>query len=183
MQSSVDCSAAFVSYAREDSEFAERLTKDLTASGVTVWLDQLNIPAGQRWDRAIEVALTRCDRMLVILSSSAAESENVMDEISFAIEEQKEILPVLYRDCAVPFRLRRFQSIDFRLGYESGLQKLLKVLKPEQQRVEPLEGDALVEQGDLHFFGKGVEQDYKKAREWYEKGAAAGSARAMYYLG
>jgi hypothetical protein len=114
MESSAPCLPAFVSYSRKDSEFALRLVRDLTASGVRVWLDQANIGAGQRWDRTIEVALTGCDRVLVILSSAAVESESVMDEISFAIEKRKEIIPVLYQDCAVPFRLRRFQNIDFR---------------------------------------------------------------------
>jgi TPR repeat protein len=177
---------AFVSYSRDDSGFALRLVKDLTAAGANVWLDQVNLAAGQRWDRAIEIALTSCGRMLVILSPASVASENVMDEISFAIDERKEIIPVLYGECTVPLRLRRFQNIDFRGDYERGLEKLLKTmgLGLEQADFASVnEGDAMADQGDLCFFGKGVPQDYKKAREWYEKGAAAGSAKAMYYLG
>jgi TPR repeat protein len=177
------CLPAFVSYSREDSEFAARLVKDLTAAGVAVWLDQVNITGGERWDRAIEVALAGCGRILVILSPAAVGSENVMDEISFAIEERKEIVPVLYQECAVPFRLRRFHHIDFRSDYQSGLQKLLSTLSPGLQVAEPADGDAMADRGDSYFFGKGMPQDYQKAREWYKKGAAAGSARAMYCLG
>jgi hypothetical protein len=41
---------AFVSYAREDGEFALRLAKDLKAAEALVWMDQLDIKPGERWD-------------------------------------------------------------------------------------------------------------------------------------
>ena len=37
--------------------------------------------------------------------------------------------------------------------------------------------------GVLYANGQGVPQDYAKAREWYEKAAAAGDAAAMRNLG
>lgn len=45
-------SKIFFSYTRANSEFVLRLAKDLRASGVELWLDQLDIPAGARWDAA-----------------------------------------------------------------------------------------------------------------------------------
>ena len=119
---------AFISYSREDSEFALRLAGDLKAAGAAVWLDQLDIAPGQRWARAVQDALNDCPRMLVILSPSSADSTNVDDEVSFALEEHKTVIPVLYRDCKIPFRLRPFQFVDFRGDYESGLNGLLKIL-------------------------------------------------------
>lgn len=105
---------ASFSYSREDSDFALRLAGDLKAAGAGVWLDQLDIVPGQRWDRAVEDALTNCPRMMVILSPASVSSTNVMDEVSFALEEQKIVIPVVYRDCTIPFRLRRVQHVDFR---------------------------------------------------------------------
>ena len=55
-------------YSREDAEFALRLAKDLRAFGAVIWLDQLDISPGERWDRAVENAVANCPRMLVILS-------------------------------------------------------------------------------------------------------------------
>jgi|HubBroStandDraft_4_1064222.scaffolds.fasta_scaffold188665_1 chaperonin GroEL len=55
-----------------------------------------------------------------------------MDEVSFALEEKKTVIPVLYRDCTVPFRLRRVQHVDFRQDYAGGLQVLLRILAPGQ---------------------------------------------------
>ena len=94
-----------------------RLATDLKAAGVSVWLDQLDIVAGQRWASAVQDALNSCPKMLVILSPSSAGSTNVDDEVSFALEERKTVIPVLYRECNIPFRLRPFQYVDFRKDY------------------------------------------------------------------
>lgn len=128
----VDMSTAFLSYSREDSDFAGRLATDLKAAGASVWLDQLDIPKGQPWDRAIQDALTNCRCVLVVLSPAAVNSTNVMDEASFALDEKKTVIPVIYRDCSVPFRLRRLEYVDFRQeqDYAGGLKELFRALAP-----------------------------------------------------
>ena len=126
--------AAFISYSRDDSEFALRLAEDLKAAGANVWLDQLDIEPGQEWDSAIESALIQSPRMLLILSPSSVKSGNVRNEISFALDERKIIIPVLYRDCTVPLQLRRVQHVDFRADYARGLKALLKSLGVQPSR-------------------------------------------------
>ena len=69
----------FISYSRADGEFALKLANDLRVAGVNIWLDQLDIPPGARWDRAVEDALETCGRLLIILSPTSAGSENVRD--------------------------------------------------------------------------------------------------------
>ena len=58
--------AAFISYSREDSEFALRLAEDLKAAGAAAWIDQLDIAPGQRWAQAVQNALNDCPRMLMV---------------------------------------------------------------------------------------------------------------------
>jgi hypothetical protein len=128
----------FFSYSREDSEFALRLATDLKASGATVWLDQLDISPGQRWDSAVEEALVNCARMLVVLSPAAVASHNVMDEVSYASETRKTVIPVLHRDCTIPFRLRRVQYVDFRGDYGTAILRLLKTLGVDRTVVSEL---------------------------------------------
>ena len=130
-----DAQTAFFSYCREDSEFVLQLAEDLKAAGANVWLDQLDIVPGQRWARAVQDALTNCHRLLVILSPSSVNSTNVEDEVAFALEEHKTVIPVLYRDCKVPFQLRPFQYVDFRNDRARGLKTLLKTLGVEQKTV------------------------------------------------
>lgn len=124
----IDPSTAFVSYSRDDRDFVLRLGKDLKAKGLRIWIDQLDILPGQRWEEEIEAAVSSCSKMLVILSPAAIASKNVLAEASFAIDEGKQVVPVLYRDCKVPFRLRPFQYADFRDHYDSGLEELLVTL-------------------------------------------------------
>lgn len=119
---------AFFSYSREDSEFALRLAEDLKAAGASVWLDQLDIAPGQRWARAVQEALNNAERVLVILSPSSAESTHVEDEVNYALEEHKAVIPVFHKDCKVPFQLRPFQYVDFRTDYAHGLNTMLKTL-------------------------------------------------------
>ena len=123
-----DSPSAFFSYCREDSAFAQRLAADLKAAGADVWIDQIDIEPGVPWDAAIEGALKKCTRLLVILSPASVKSGNVRDEVSFALSKQKRVIPILYRKCKIPFRLDRLQQIDFRSDYDHGLTALRNTL-------------------------------------------------------
>ena len=135
---------AFISYSREDSEFVLRLTEDLKAAGASVWLDQLDIEPGHAWDSAIEKALREAPRMLLVLSPASAKSTNVRNEMSFALEENKIIIPVLHQDCAIPLQLHRIQRVDLRADYALGLNTLLMQLgvQPEGRIGAPAEARA-----------------------------------------
>lgn len=132
----------FVSYTRDDSEQALKLTHELKTAGVNVWLDQLDIPPGARWDQTVEEALEQSTCLIVILSPRSVASQNVMDEVSYAIDEKKEILPVLIERCKVPLRLRRLQFIDFTDDYSSSLKKLLRLLHAVPQQDEQVKDHA-----------------------------------------
>jgi hypothetical protein len=119
---------AFFSYSRDDSAFVLQLAKDLKASGAAVWLDQLDIKPGEHWDNAIQSALEHCTSMLLILSPSSVASSNVMDEVSYAIDEGRLIIPVLHRTCNIPFRLRRVQYIDTQTDYPGAVRELADLL-------------------------------------------------------
>lgn len=128
----------FFSYSRTDSDFVLRLAKDLRDAGAELWLDQLDIKAGSHWDASIEVALNSASRLIVVLSTASVGSNNVMDEVSFALESGKSVIPVLISDCNSPFRLRRLQRIDFTKDYQTGLNQLLGVLVGDDKKTEPL---------------------------------------------
>lgn len=129
----------FISYARSDKVFAGKLGKALRSAGANIWLDQLDILSGDRWDDAIEKALQDCKVFLIILSPKSVDSDNVKDELNYALEDKKQIIPVLYRNCQIPFRLRRRQHSDFTEDFNEGLEHLLKALniqKPAKKSKE-----------------------------------------------
>src|SRR5688572_29782370 len=105
--------ATFISYSRNNSDFALRLARDLRAAGFDIWLDQLDIRTGARWDDEVEKALEKSTTFLIVLTPESIQSQNVKDEIGYAINAGKNILPIILKPCNVPFRLRRFQYVDF----------------------------------------------------------------------
>ena len=124
----------FISYSRADAEFALKLAKDLRSAGADIWIDQLDIVSGERWDEAVEKALEACRSILIILSPASVVSDNIRDELSFAIDEGKQIIPVLHKDCKIPFRIRRIQRSDFSSNYDDGLIQLFKALNIDQPK-------------------------------------------------
>lgn len=119
----------FFSYSRTDGDFALKLAKDLRDAGAKIWLDQLDIKPGSHWDLSIESALKSAQNLIVILSPESVASNNVMDEVSFALESGKIVIPILLADCTPPFRLKRLQRVDFTGNYQTGLNKLLQYLE------------------------------------------------------
>jgi TPR repeat protein len=118
----------FFSYSRTDSAFVLKLAKDLRKAGANIWLDQLDIKAGSHWDSSIETALNTSTSVIIVLSPASVASNNVMDEVSFALETNKTVIPILISECVVPFRLRRVQRVNFIGDYQEALNQLMEVL-------------------------------------------------------
>ena len=119
----------FISYSRVNSDFAVRLAKDLDLAGINAWIDQSDIPTGARWDDTLQRAIDDSSVFLVLLSPESTRSQNVKDEIGYAIDIGKRILPILVRPCTIPLRLRRFQYVDFTNNpYEKSLGEIKGLL-------------------------------------------------------
>lgn len=142
----------FFSYSRDDTEFVLQLAKNLRQAGANVWLDQLDISPGSRWDKSIQDALTNSKVLLVILSKTSVESDNVLDEVSFALEEGKRVVPVLLEVCEIPFRLRRLQYADFTEHHKKGIQTLIQTLN--------LDTEAALKLND--FVDQGIERSKRE---------------------
>ena len=129
MNTSKQCET-FISYSRQDKEFALEFAREMKAAGLSVWLDQLDIPTGARWDDEVESALGECTVFLIILTPASVSSENVKDEIGYAIDHRKRIMPVLLKECAIPLRLRRFQYVDFTgIEFREGVKRAKQLLE------------------------------------------------------
>ncbi|HVU29641.1 MAG TPA: toll/interleukin-1 receptor domain-containing protein [Sphingomicrobium sp.] len=118
----------FLSYSRADQDFALRFATDLRARDVPIWIDQLDIRPSEHWDRAIERAVRDCRGLIVILSPSSVESDNVADEISYAIDRAKPVLPVMIERCQMPLRITRMQMIDATGDYDRALNLCLEAI-------------------------------------------------------
>lgn len=130
----------FFSYSRVDgSEFALKLAVDLKKQGFDVWIDQQDIRAGSEWDIEIGNALETCDCLLFLESEKSVSSNNVLDEVYYAMEQQKRVIPVIIHDSKTPYRLQRLQHIDFSTDYNLGLSHLVNELKESSNKMpEPV---------------------------------------------
>ncbi len=154
----------FFSYSRIDgSDFALKLAIDLKKQGYDVWIDQEDIRAGTEWDLEVEKALETCDCVLYIETAKSVESNNVLDEVYYALEQKKKVIPLIVHDSKTPFRLQRIQHIDFEKNYDEGLNQLLSELKAEKN-------DTAFTTGETHPNNIPGSPSYKK----YAKLIAAG---------
>ncbi len=84
------------SYSRVDgAPFALRLALDLKKEQFDVWIDQDDIRAGSEWDIEIEKGLETCDYLLFIETAGSVKSENVLDEVYYALEQRKKVIPLI----------------------------------------------------------------------------------------
>src|SRR4051812_44207760 len=104
---------AFLSYSRADQAFAARLARDLREKGINLWFDQLDIPPGRNWDAAIHQALYGAGAVLFLISPYSVSSENVLNEISVAVESGKWIVPLMLANVPVPLQVARLQRVNF----------------------------------------------------------------------
>ena len=129
----------FLSYSRSDAEVAKNIVDGLEARGVGPFLDTKHISPGARWDQAIQTQLRDCKGIIVLLSKSAVVSENVLDEVGFALDHHKMVVPVVLEDCEVPLRLRRFEWLRLHDSLEYLVERLSAKLESGAVRRNPLE--------------------------------------------
>ncbi|HRH38407.1 MAG TPA: DUF1566 domain-containing protein, partial [Flavobacteriales bacterium] len=108
----------------------------------------------------------------VVLSPTSVASNNVRDEVSFALENGKVVIPVLIKSCEVPFRWQRLQRVDLTSDYTTGLRQLLDVLggaTGSQSVAEPVKADAIKKDLELErlLWEKAKATDKREAYEHY----------------
>ena len=129
----MDAESIFVSYSSKDRPFAVGLTEELQKLGANVWIDQLGIGLGENWDNAIEEALEKSETLMLIVSPTSVESQNVQDEVSIAINTDKKFVPILIKECDLPMRWQRKQYADLIKNPEKAIGDILKFLGLEDE--------------------------------------------------
>lgn len=86
----------FLSYSREDWEFAQNVVTVLEEHLVRVHYDQRDLPIGEEWRASLADMIRDCDAVLVVLSPGSASSEAVLWELEEARSCSKRIAPILW---------------------------------------------------------------------------------------
>jgi hypothetical protein len=101
---------AFLSYARENKDFAEVLATQLERSGFEIWWDH-EIPAGVDFRANLDIHLKSSDCIIVCWSKAAVRSRWVIEEAEDGAARGI-LIPVLCEDAEIPRGFRSFQTID-----------------------------------------------------------------------
>ena len=96
-----------VSYSSLDRPQVLQLVKRLRSAGVAAWIDQGGIDGAQRWAEEIVNAIDACKTVILMISRTAMESENIAKEIALAWENGKKFLPLCLEDAKIPRRNQR----------------------------------------------------------------------------
>src|ERR1700736_541348 len=106
----------FVSYSRRDGEFVRRLAGSIEDRGKQVWLDTEGIADGEVFPQAIRTAIEQSDAFLFVITPAAVESSYCENEVEYARELQKRIVPILCEpvpDPQLPAEIRDRNWIPF----------------------------------------------------------------------
>ena len=103
----------FISYDREDSDFAELVQARLHGAGHTIFMDMEILDAGDDWRDKIDCALRACQVLIVIMTPEAAASHYVAYEWAFALGAGVKVIPLELRTAELHPRLAVLQRISF----------------------------------------------------------------------
>lgn len=102
----------FLSYAREDQPFAEKLIAALEGEGFRVWWDGL-ISGGHQYSEKIEQALSDADAVIVLWSERSKRSQWVRDEAGYARDHER-LVPVSIDGTEAPLGFRQLNRINLK---------------------------------------------------------------------
>jgi hypothetical protein len=131
----------FISYSRDDLNFADQLEAALTLCGFECLIDRHDISGGEDWKRRLGNLISEADTVVFVLSPSSARSPICDWEVEEAARLNKRILPVNCRPlegASPPLRLRELNYIFFYeepkisdSGFGTGLANLVTALNTD----------------------------------------------------
>ncbi len=104
----------FVSYSHADASLVAPVVKLLRVNKSLVFQDIDDIPPGKIWRSEIAKALAESQLVVVFWCNHASRSNEVSKEWKAAIEQEKDLLPLLLDATPLPTELGEYQWIDFR---------------------------------------------------------------------
>ena len=107
----------FISYSREDLDFADQLDAALSACGIDSTLDRHGISGGEEWQRRLGVLIRDSDTVVFVLSPDSAGSKMCAWEVEEAVRTGKRIIPVTCCPLADAVPPQKLKDLNYIYGY------------------------------------------------------------------
>jgi hypothetical protein len=135
----------FISYSRRDSKFADKIYSALIESGVTPWIDRVELTAGKSLLEEIGKAVLGAHFVVAILSPHSVSSNWVRKELLIAMTLEVKsgdvrVIPLLYKECQLPAFLIDKIYCDFQkhsqVEFTRSINILLQAIDPRRRSSE-----------------------------------------------
>ncbi len=129
----------FISYAKQDLPFVDRLVHSLEAEDINVWYDRGSLRLGEDFSRGIQEALEQSRNFLLVISPDYVSSPWANFEMGVALSHDpaaraRSIIPLFVREVdrsALPPRIAQTPGIFARdLTVEQIAEHLAGIIKP-----------------------------------------------------
>lgn len=187
----------FISYSRKDTAIADRICKALDRAGISYFIDRQGISGGMDFPEVLAQAIVDCKIFLFLASHNSYNSGFTRNEITFACNHKRKMLPYIIDGSTLPLAFEfTFSRINWRTIEEHPIETILigdllallgqaKTSSIPQYISGPqLSVKEICSRGDTAYEAK----RYDEAVDWYRKGAEHGNpvaqhnlARAYYY--
>ena len=163
-RATIQMTSIFLSHNSRDKWFVRELAGRLADSGVTVWLDEVELKIGDSLADRISEAIRDVDFIGVVISKNSILSSWVRKELSLAMSKEIDresvtVLPIRLDDSEVPEVLRDKLYADFRDpgDFEAQCERILEALGVSPKRDRYANGIAVewTEEGP-RIFGRDI---------------------------
>jgi WD40 repeat protein len=103
----------FISYKRSDAPFVRRLFERMEEEERDVWIDWEDIPPTTDWLEEIYEGIEAADNFVFVISPDSVVSEVCNLEIAHAIDQNKRLVPILYRPVNEKEMAREIDGRDY----------------------------------------------------------------------
>ena len=103
-----------ISYSTKRKEVAEDFASELGKNGIHVWIAPFSIPAGSQYPDEIYAAIDNSDMVLFVLCEESLNSKWCVNELRYALTQNKKVLPVQITEIENPYA--RMRDINRRLS-------------------------------------------------------------------
>jgi len=124
----------FISYSSKEKSIADAVVAAHEQAGIRCWYAPRDIAPGADWADSITKAIHDCSLMVLVFSKEANRSQRVIDEVNYAISQEKPLLPFRIESYnptgALSLHLSSRHWLDaYDSGWESHIERLVKTVK------------------------------------------------------